>query len=128
MKYWMLCLATTLFCTGCSDYVVRDHNVYKSEVQFTDKLVRAGAASVAALWDGKCGCVDGEWRSVHLSISDGKCGLAADIYLIVKGDRWGWHSSMALLNAGWDLEEIDAPEGFDPESAPEIPPTKSLCE
>jgi hypothetical protein len=126
--YLGLAVATLFASVGCNKYVVRDHNVYATEVAFTNQLVRTAATSIEALWSGKCVCADGAWTAAADSgLTAAQCSDAADVVLIVQSDRWAWHSAMALVNAGWELGEIDPPEGFNPEAAPDIPPSSSLC-
>ena len=128
MKNVLVYLLIVAAYVGCDRHVVRDHNVYLSEVKFADKLISASAYTISSLWEGKCGCVDSSWRSIHLSVSDQQCTLAADIYLIVSGGKWAWHSVMTLLNAGWEPDEIEnLPEWFDPSNPPSIPPRETLC-
>jgi hypothetical protein len=116
--------------SGCNKYVVRDHAVYKTERDFTDKLVRQAAAGLETMRAGKCGCVEGAFKALDGGgATDAQCATTGEVLLLVnKTDRWAWHSAMALINAGWKPEEIkDLPEGFDPDKAPQIS-VGQLCE
>jgi hypothetical protein len=116
--------------SGCNKYVVRDHAVYKTERDFTDKLVRQAAGAIETMRAGKCGCIEGTFKAVAGGgATDAQCMDAGEVILLVnKTDRWAWHSAMALVNAGWDPKEIkDLPEGFDPGKAPPIA-AGQLCE
>jgi len=125
-----LALACLFATVGCNKYVVRNHQVYQTEVEFTDKLVRSAADAIHTLWAGKCECnASAKWSAAPESgLTDEQCADAADVYLIVSSNRWAWHSAMSLVNAGWDPSEVkNLPEGFNPEAAPEIPSLDSLC-
>jgi hypothetical protein len=125
----LLLLTLSAGLAGCKKYVVRDAQVYQTEVSFTDKLVRSAADAIHSLWAGKCVCSGDKWVAAPESgVTDDKCAEAADVYLIVSSNRWAWHSAMSLVNAGWDPAELkNLPEGFTPETPPEIPPLESLC-
>ena len=124
-----LAVATLFVTAGCNKYVVRDHNVYATEVAFTNQIITTAARSIENMWAGKCVCSEGAWVAAPNSgLTNAQCAEAADVVLIVQSNRWAWHSTMALVNAGWELDEIEnLPEGFNPEAAPEIPPSASLC-
>ena len=83
---------------GCGPKtVIRDRNVYESEVNQYHKWATSQAAHLRSFVGSHCKCVGDRFESEE-------CEKATDLVLTVEA-RAGWHRDMSLWNAGITTEE-----------------------
>jgi hypothetical protein len=89
-----LLVASTLMLTGCPNrYVVRDAEVYKTELNQYDSWATQQAALLRKFVDANCACTEaGKFPTKD-------CESSADWLLTVES-RHEWHKAMSLYNAG----------------------------
>lgn len=101
-------LLTATLVSGC--HGIRNQTVYRTEISFTDIMIRQQAGAVRRLLDS-CTCSgDGVW------VTQGggpECSNASDWWFTYTS-RWAWHRDMMLYNGG--------STSVDPGPAPRIPP------
>ena len=87
----------SLWLLGCRGLVIRDRNVFLSEMAFTERLVRGGAPAVREYLVRQCTCANGAWYA-RGNPSDPTCRNYAEWWAVYTS-RWAWHLQMARFNA-----------------------------
>jgi hypothetical protein len=109
---WMVLVAACCM-THCTPSILRERDVYVTEMTFTDRLLREGSPAVRDYVTARCLCASGVWRANDQSVTDRLCQNYAEWWVVYRA-RWDWHHQMMLFNA----RMLDARPG----PAPVIPP------
>lgn len=104
---------TLMLMTGCAKHVVRDANVYETELNQYDTWAVQQAALLKDFMSDSCECSDtGDFTTE-------RCADAADYVLTIEA-RHEWHKKMSLYLAGISEKK----PAKDP---PAIPASSTLC-
>lgn len=106
-----LALLTAL--PSCKRYVVRDAEVYNTELAWFQQAGEQTAELASEMVERGCTCDEDGY------FEDPVCEELADNIVTIRA-RMAWHIEMARYNAG-------VTETRPPEEPPEIPPAESLC-
>jgi hypothetical protein len=107
----LILLVFTLSLAGCSRTVVRDRNVYESEVKLLSQVTKQASDLLAEEIGKQCVCSGSGFTTPW-------CQKSAET-VIVSQVRVPWHTSMMLYLAGITDEK--------PGDVPAFPPVSSLC-
>jgi len=108
---FILVMAGTLMGGSCNS-VVRDENVFRTELDFFEQTSKQPADRLAQWVSIACKCEGGKF-------TDKWCAETAKLVQVVR-TRVPYHKAMALFNAGL-LEKRP------PKDPPKVPPATDLC-
>lgn len=100
------------FVTSCDENIIRDRQVYETELDFFEKVSIDEADLLNRMVQEHCTCVDGKFENLN-------CQESAEAVVVVRA-RLPWHKEMSRYNAGLTSTRPS-------EEPPAIPPATSLC-
>jgi hypothetical protein len=110
----LLAMASVTMGSNCNT-VVRDENVYRTELDFLEQTATQPAAALVGWFDLHCKCENGKFVGEHAA----KCAKDAKLVQVIRV-RVPYHKDMMLWNA-------DLLKKRPPKDPPEVPPAEDLC-